>query len=375
MIIVDGKKYSTKDWRLWHPGGSMIEVPEEGSDCTALFNSYHPPKMMKTKEPFYSDLKERVHALGINLRESPIMYVKAVCILYMCVISWFMSFYGGYISWAPVMGFFKAMVGVNIQHDANHGAFSSDPQVNEYVGYTLDLFGASSYIWKQTHVNGHHVHTNHIRDPDIRTSDPDVRRVAPWDTVRWYHAYQHVYLPFLYTLLSIKSCTVDDFVALYTGKVGNITLRPMSTMDAHIFWMCKFFFVLVHVCIPMYTVGVQLYCIIMLVSELTTGLVLSHLFQVAHVTHKAAFHTSAHRVDDWAQKQVASSCDFAPGSLFWTHVSGGLNHQVVHHLFPGVNHCHYPRLWKIVKETCKKHDITYNYYDTFLEALQSHYSI
>lgn len=33
----------------------------------------------------------------------------------------------------------------------------------------------------------------------------------------------------------------------------------------------------------------------------------------------------------WAAAQVATSADFAHGSWFWTHISGGLNYQVGTH--------------------------------------------
>lgn len=85
---------------------------------------------------------------------------------------------------AACLGFFSAGVGVCIQHDANHGAFSNNPTVNKCFGWLLDVVGASSYMWKQQHVTGHHVYTNiDGLDPDIRVKDPDVRRVTssqPW---------------------------------------------------------------------------------------------------------------------------------------------------------------------------------------------------
>lgn len=43
-------------------------------------------------------------------------------------------------------------------------------------------------MWRQQHVAGHHVWTNvHDKDPDIRVSDADVRRVTPFQPV---HPYQ-----------------------------------------------------------------------------------------------------------------------------------------------------------------------------------------
>lgn len=377
-IYIDGKKYSTKDWRKWHPGGIMIEVPDDGMDCTALFNSYHPVGMMKTKESFYIELKTEVQALfnKRSMRDSNVMHLKAIYILCMSIVSWMICWEYNVLMWAPVMGFYKAMVGVNIQHDANHGAYCSNPKVNEIMGYTLDIFGASSYIWKQTHVKGHHVHTNHKNDPDIRTDpDGDIRTISSWDTVRWYHKYQHIYLPVLYTLLSIKSCAIDDFVSIWNGSVGKISLRPMSEWDAHMFWLGKIFFFVTQIYIPITLVGFTRYLAIMGISELTTGCILSNLFQVAHVTPLANEHPQDEsNIDDWAKRQVQSSVDFAPGDMFWTHVSGGLNHQVIHHLFPGMNHCHYPKVWKTVQRVCKNHGLKYRYHKTFWEALKGHYS-
>ena len=79
-----------------------------------------------------------------------------------------------------------AEVGVSIQHDANHGAYSRNTRLEYLLGTTLDMVGASSFMWKQQHVVGHHTYTNvEGLDPDIRVKDPDVRRVSqhqPWQS-------------------------------------------------------------------------------------------------------------------------------------------------------------------------------------------------
>ena len=70
-------------------------------------------------------------------------------------------------------------VGVCIMHDANHGSFSRNNLLNYVMASTLDIVGASSYMWRKQHVVGHHAFTNVVGvDPDIRVNDPDVRCVA-----------------------------------------------------------------------------------------------------------------------------------------------------------------------------------------------------
>ena len=36
-----------------------------------------------------------------------------------------------------------------------------------------------------------------------------------------------------------------------------------------------------------------------------------------------------------AANQIAATSDYATSSLFWFYITGGLNHQTAHHLFPG----------------------------------------
>jgi len=64
-----------------------------------------------------------------------------------------------------------AEIGVSIQHDANHGAYSRNTVLEYMLGTTL--------MWKQQHVVGHHTYTNvDGLDPDIRVKDADVRTTS-----------------------------------------------------------------------------------------------------------------------------------------------------------------------------------------------------
>jgi acyl-lipid (8-3)-desaturase len=113
------------------------------------------------------------------------------------------------------------------------------------AGLTLDAVGASSFMWKQQHVVGHHAYTNVIsEDPDIRVKPggTDVRRVVQQQPRGPHHPFQHVYLGVLYCLLAAKSILIDDFSALATGGIGPVRIAPFAMHEALAFWTGKLLF-------------------------------------------------------------------------------------------------------------------------------------
>lgn len=98
--------------------------------------------------------------------------------------------------------------------------------------------------------------------------------------------------------------------------------------------------------------------------------------QVAHVNEDVTVQQSDASGTvpcSWAAQQLSSSADFAHGSWLWTHISGGLNYQAVHHLFPGVAHTHYPALGTIIKAKAAEHGIPYKIFPSFWAALAGHF--
>ena len=53
-------------------------------------------------------------------------------------------------------------------HDGNHGAFSTLRRVNRIAGWSSDLLGGSSFLWRFKHNTLHHGNTNVVGyDTDI----------------------------------------------------------------------------------------------------------------------------------------------------------------------------------------------------------------
>ena len=329
---------------------------------------------------------------ALDPREHPEMWAKSVAILSGVVLFHYLSFFSANVAFFPLAcvfavlhGVCKAEVGVSIQHDANHGAYSKNKKVLHAMQLTLDIVGASSFMWKQQHVVGHHAFTNvEDIDPDIRCDEKnDVRRVNYMQPHAFFHKAQHVYLALMYGLLSFKSCFFDDFSARKNNKIGWVTVPKFERREAVEFWGSKAVWAFYYLYLPFkYSPHNDSYAklfALWTLTEFTTGWLLAFMFQVAHVTPDVEFF----KVDEktgvissnksWAEAQLASSADFAHGSKFWTHFSGGLNYQVIHHLFPGVCHVHYPQLAPLVMDVCKKRGLEYVVYPTFWAALRAHF--
>src|SRR5690606_38474438 len=96
-----------------------------------------------------------------------------------------------------------AGIGFGVQHDANHGAYSSRGAINRVMGMTLDMLGASSYLWRFKHNVSHHTYTNLVGADDDIDIGP-LARLSPAQPRRRLHRVQQFYLWVLYGFLIPK---------------------------------------------------------------------------------------------------------------------------------------------------------------------------
>lgn len=59
-----------------------------------------------------------------------------------------------------IMGTGMAGVGMGLMHDANHGSYSKNKNVNTLIGASLYLLGGSPLNWQYQHNTLHHGYTN-----------------------------------------------------------------------------------------------------------------------------------------------------------------------------------------------------------------------
>ena len=112
-----------------------------------------------------------------------------------------------------------------------------------------------------------------------------------------------------------------------------------------------------------------------MLMHFTSGLILSTIFQTAHVVPTSQYplpDTNNEISNNWAVHQLYTTSDFAPKSKVFSWLIGGLNYQVVHHLFPNISHVHYKNIVALVQETARKYQHPYHVNESFFKAVHQH---
>lgn len=277
-----------------------------------------------------------------------------------------------------VMGLGMPGLGMVTMHDANHGSFSRHQRVNRFFGNSLYLLGGFPPNWRYQHNTLHHGFTN-IEGHDEDIAPPGILRFSPHRPLKKIHRYQHIYAWFFYSLMTISWIVAKDFRSFKKyqkmgGRLGGS--RRFNNLFINII-LSKVAYYCVFLLIPLLTIPVSWYWIVagFFLMHFTAGLVLSSIFQTAHVVPSSEYpmpDKDGQIENNWAIHQLYTTCDFAPKSSIFSWFVGGLNFQVEHHLFPNVSHIHYKKISEIVQAKAKEFNLPYHVNTSFAHAVWQH---
>ena len=277
-----------------------------------------------------------------------------------------------------VMGIGMAGIGMNVMHDANHGSYSTKSWVNKFMGGTIYVLAGNVHNWQVQHNVLHHTYTNIIgHDEDLEAGR--IMRFSKEAEWHKFHRFQQYYAVFLYGLLTFNWAITTDF-----KQMRNYLKRKLSygePKSPKILWttliITKVIYMGIWIVLPM-VIGITWWKVLVgfFVMHYTAGLILSIVFQLAHVVDEAA-NPQPNEVGEmentWAIHQLFTTVNFAPKNKIVNWYTGGLNHQIEHHIFPHISHVHYGKIAKIVKETAKECQLPYYEYKTMSAAVVAHF--
>ena len=278
-----------------------------------------------------------------------------------------------------LIGIGMAGVGMNVMHDSNHGSFSSKKWVNKLMGSSIYILAGNVYNWKVQHNVLHHTFTN-IKGHD---EDIDAGRIIRFSKhSKWFniHKFQKYYSFFLYGLLTINWAITTDFKQMnnYLKRKLSYGKFPNPATEWTKLIISKIVYYAIWIVLPILVLDIAWWKIFIgfFVMHYTAGMILSVVFQLAHVVPKTNMplpDKNGNMKHTWAMHQFYTTANFAPTNKFICWYTGGLNHQVEHHVFPHISHIHYGKIAKIVKKTALEFNLPYNEYKTTRKAILEHF--
>ncbi|AOR27680.1 fatty acid desaturase [Formosa sp. Hel1_33_131] len=283
------------------------------------------------------------------------------------------------ILFTVVMGVGMAGVGMNVMHDGNHGSFSNKSWINNIMGGSIYILAGNVYNWKVQHNVLHHTYTN-IPGHD---EDLDAGRVLRFTkSTEWkrHHKFQHIYSVLLYGLLTINWAITTDFLQMkrYMKRKLSYGKFPNPFLNWSTLVVSKVIYLSLWIVLPMLILDMAWYKVLLgfFVMHYTAGLILSMVFQLAHIMDEAEMpmpETNGTMKNTWAIHQLKTTVNFSPKNKLVNWFTGGLNHQVEHHIFPNISHVHYGKIAEIVKKTAKEFNLPYNEFETTRKAIIAHF--
>ena len=275
-------------------------------------------------------------------------------------------------------GYAQLFMGLNIAHDANHSAYSKSRRINRALGWVFDLVGLSSYMWRLMHNHSHHFFVN-VRGADSALASGGMFRFTPHDVRKPIHRFQHLYAPLFYCLVTLDWVLAKDYRWLLHGRFGNrrITRHPRKALV--LLFLGKAFYYTYTLVLPLVFLSVPWYAVVLgfVVMHLFLGFTLALTFQPNHFTEASGFPEPDREggiAGDYIEHVFGNTADYCRGNPLAKFALGGLNLHVVHHMFPGVCHVHYPALTRILKTTAEEHGLPYREHKTLTSAFLAHLS-
>jgi len=263
-------------------------------------------------------------------------------------------------------------VGFCVFHDANHRTLFRRPAANLWAARLCSVvLGPSRHFWVHKHQGLHH------RQPNVLGWDDDLEtrgflRLSPASAWKPRFRGQEFKAVLLYGLNTLEWLFWKDFHCLVSGRLNKGHALLLKRRERAELLACKGLYLALIVVPPFVLLPLIWAVIAFILFHFVLSWLLAIVFQLAHLTPGMEFE-GVRDGDDWALHQIRTTADFATSSRLATWFTGGLNHQIEHHLFPNVAHSHYPRLRPIVRVVAQRHGLQCHDLGGTFSAVKQHF--
>ncbi|ORX58846.1 delta-6 fatty acid desaturase [Hesseltinella vesiculosa] len=413
LIYIQNKIYDVSEFVNEHPGGAKVLLTHVGKDASDVFQAMHPDSAFELLANYYvgdTDTKyipggrhqklEFEHDMRQLRREleqsgkfiaSPWYYLfKFISTLLIGGLSCILLYTFGQISSVAVvmasclMGLFWQQCGW-LAHDFGHHQVFSHRFWNDVVLVFLGDFcqGFALSWWKNKH-NTHHASTNVSGDdPDIDTAPvllwdeyttayyygtlQDEQAIQNKDLTHWLARYILPYQTrYYFFVIGLARASWAIQSLLYIIQVGAVnrskSLRAYEAACLISHWLL--FATMTYFWIGDLTHRLMFFTL----SQAVAGYLLSIVFALNH-NGMPVISKSVAKDLGFFEIQAITSRNIKLGVVGgW--MTGGLNYQIEHHLFPMLPRHHLGTIQPRVEALCKKHHVNYHVTDFYHGTLE-----
>lgn len=330
--------------------------------------------LKQLKQEVYTTLTNKPHR-RINLR------IKMLSIIGMWMLSYCIylqaAAVGNAIYCIPCVLFLfitSTALSFNIIHEGSHRALTASKLLNQCIQIMAAcIYGISTLNWFEKHIVRHHVYTNiHTKDFDINSKG--IFRFSPHDTWRVWHRWQFYYALPLYSVTVFKWIYFTDFRDLILN-IYDLPIKKRFFICGEIL-LTRCAHIILFIVIPSYYFATFSACLIYYLLFIgLSGLTTAIIFQLAHIQSNLSFYIQCNNhAEQKLLHQLSCTANFASQNPWLTFFTGGLNMQIVHHLFPHISHIDYPTIQPIIQAFCRKNNLPHFEHPTLIAAIKAHFS-
>ncbi|XP_066467331.1 acyl-CoA (8-3)-desaturase-like isoform X2 [Tiliqua scincoides] len=335
-LVIDRKVYDVSRFHKKHPGGSRVISGCAGQDATDAFTAFHLDKTLVRKymkslligelaphEPSFEhsknkllvedfrELRSTVEKLGLLKPNHLFFFLLFLHILLLEAAGWFVLWYFG----ISVNTFLISIVLLTLaqcqtnwlEHDLGHLSVFSSPKWNHIV---------------------HEFVMCHLKLGRQKKK---------------YMPYNHQHQYFSFTLPPVVVLIFQAYSLYYIFK---------QKLWREIAWIVAYFVRFFVSFVPFFGVTGALGYLLLI--KITDSIIFIWISQSSHIPMLIDYDKNL----DWFSTQLQSTCNVHQ-SLFNDWLTGHLNFQIEHHLFPTMPRHNYWKVTPLVKSMCAKHGIEY----------------
>lgn len=356
-FVIENRLYDVTKFAKSHPGGSLILENFHNCDVTDYFYALHSEqarKMVKnmpsTEVPDKDKLPHSTYLdLTYKLEKTDVFkanyYIEGLQIFHTLGFL-FLAYWWGESSplLAAVCLGFGTLLGGWIGHQADHQRNNIMRAINLFYVPICD--GLSPSWWSEKH-NRHHLSTNEVDyDGDIQLFPFIYLWVPKKHEDSWNRAIQHIYFSALYSILQIK-WQYDSLIYAVNKRI----YKELFGLAIH--WIWYIFFLPWKV----WVLGV------LIAGTISAWVVTASHNAETKLEGKRGMigetPKSKYQIHDYFAHQIITTRNTLIFSWFLNYISGGMQYQIEHHIFPRIPLYKLPQVKPLVEKLCKEKGLEY----------------